>query len=225
MKVVITSRTESAVEQTAEEFAALGIEVCPVTADLSEDTGIDLLFSRVLDSFAAVDVLVNNAADLRRFRVEDLPAGILKYQLDANIKAPHECSTRAAEIMKKNGGGSIVNITSVGGLRAHFRGLPYDVCKGAMDSMTRAMALDLCEYGVRVNSVAPGWTYNKGLVPDGSDPRGLGRRIPLGRQGTPLEIGNAVAFLASDDASYIVGQIFYVDGGITSMLGTPEQHL
>ena len=127
--------------------------------------------------------------------------------------------------MKENGGGSIVNITSVGGLRAHFRGVPYDVCKGAMDSMTRTMANDLCEFGIRVNSVAPGSTYNRGLMPVEPGNTKHDRHIPLRRQGTPLDIGNAVAFLSSEDASYIIGQIVYVDGGMTTMLGTPELHL
>ena len=92
--------------------------------------------------------------------------------------------------------------------------------------MTRAMALDLCRYGIRVNAVAPGMTYNRGLMPEeNTDKHARIGRIPLNRIGTPLDIGSAVAFLASGDASYIIGQILYVDGGITSMLGTPEQPL
>jgi NAD(P)-dependent dehydrogenase (short-subunit alcohol dehydrogenase family) len=225
MRVVVTSRSADAVSSAAEDLESLGIEVCAIAADLSTKEGIESLFRATIDTFGTIDVLVNNAADLRRYRTENLPEGIVDYQLDANIRAPFKCSVRASNIMKKDRGGSIVNITSVGGLRAHFRGLPYDVCKGAMDSMTRTMAIDLCEYGIRVNSVAPGSTYNKGLIPD-SAPDGRHRSgIPLDRQGTPLDIGNAVAFLSSEDASYIIGQIIYVDGGITSMLGTPQQHL
>ena len=99
------------------------------------------------------------------------------------------------------------------------------MCKGALDSMTRAMATDLCEFGIRVNAVGPGATYNKGLIPPSEQPHRLASRVPLKRVGTPLEIGNAVAFLSSDDASYIIGQILYVDGGITTALGTPDQPL
>ena len=225
MKVVITSRSADVVEATAEEFRAIGIDVCAVAADLSEDAGIDLLFRRTLDAFGRIDILVNNAADLRRYRVGDEPDGVVEYQLNANVRAPYVCSVRASEIMKGHGGGSIVNITSVGGMRAHFRGLPYDVCKGAMDSMTKSMAIDLCDYGIRVNAVGPGATYNKGLVPEKPGELPNAGRIPLKRRATPVEIGNAVAFLSSDDAAYIIGQILYVDGGITTMLGTPEQHL
>ncbi len=225
MKVVITSRTADVVERTADEFRAIGIDVCAVTADLSEEAGIDLLFRRTVDAFGCIDVLVNNAADLRRYRVGEVPDGMLDYQLDANVRAPYVCSVRASEIMKEHKGGSIINITSVGGLRAHFRGLPYDLCKGAMDSMTKAMAIDLCDFKIRVNAVGPGATYNKGLVPENTEKDPNAGRLPLHRRATPLEIGHAVAFLSSDDAAYIIGQILYVDGGITTMLGTPEQHL
>lgn len=226
MKVVVTSRTESAVEQATIELESLGAQVCPVVADLSNDEGIELLFSRVIDRWKTVDVLVNNAADLRRHYMEDITPELVDYQLSANIRGPYLCSARASELMKQASGGSIIHISSVGGLRAHFRGLPYDISKGALDAMTRAMALDLCRYGIRVNAVAPGMTYNRGLMPDentNKHPRIA--LIPANRIGTPQDIGSAVAFLASDDASYIIGQVLYVDGGITAMLGTPEQPL
>jgi NAD(P)-dependent dehydrogenase (short-subunit alcohol dehydrogenase family) len=224
MNVVITSRTAETVEATAEEFRSVGIPVSQVAADLSTDEGIDAVFKATLDAFGTVDVLVNNAADLRRFRLADMPEGLADYQLLANIRAPYECSVRASEIMKRDQKpGSIVNISSVGGLRGHFRGLPYDVSKGAMDSMTKSMALDLCDFGIRVNAVAPGATINKSLVDEGNASPSRLARIPLRRLGTPLEMGAATAFLCSDDAAYIIGQVIYVDGGITTMLGTPEQ--
>ena len=226
MKIVVTSRTAAAVEQTAGELSSFGAEVCPVVADMSTDEGIDTLFDKTKDAFGTVDVLVNNAADLRRLFMEDISTELVDYQYAANIRGPYICSARAAEIMKEKAEGSIIHITSVGGLRAHFRGLPYDISKGALDSMTRAMALDLCRYGIRVNAVAPGMTYNRGLMPDeNTDKHERIGRIPINRIGTPLDIGAAIAFLASKDASYIIGQILYVDGGITSMLGTPEQPL
>ena len=110
----------------------------------------------------------------------------------------------------------------MGGLRAHWRGLPYDVTKGALDAMTPAMALELAQFGIRVNAIAPGATLTERSGPRVSE---VSKWIPAGRFGTPLDIGAAVAFLASEDASYIIGQILYVDGGITVQLGTPEQPL
>jgi 3-oxoacyl-[acyl-carrier protein] reductase len=121
--------------------------------------------------------------------------------------------------MRDSNGGNIVQISSVGGLRAHWRGLPYDVTKGAIDAMTRAMALELARYGIRVNGVAPGATRTE-RTPPPDHPRGqiVAQRVPMGRYGTILEIGAVVAFLASPEASYMTGQILYVDGGLTSQL-------
>ena len=128
--------------------------------------------------------------------------------------------------MSAAGGGSIIQISSVGGLRAHWRGLPYDLTKGALDAMTRAMAIDLAEYGIRVNAVAPGFTIRYRTETACEDlRRKYVPRIPLHRAGTPLDIGAAVAFLASDEASYITGQILYVDGGITAQLSPKEAEL
>ena len=226
MKVVVTSRTAETVEATTEELRSVGIDVAPVAADLSTDEGIESVFATTLDTFGTIDVLVNNAADLRRYRVEEMPEGLADYQLQANIRPPYECSVRAVDIMKRDGhGGSIINITSVGGLRAHFRGLPYDISKGAMDSLTKAMAIDVCEYGIRVNAVGPGATINMGLTDDGVSYTRKTEHIPMQRRGTPLEMGAAVAFLASEDASYMIGQILYVDGGLTTMIGTVQHPL
>ena len=114
--------------------------------------------------------------------------------------------------MKDHGGGCIINISSAGGLRAH-RGLAgYDASKGAIDSLTRSMALDLAPLGIRVNAVAPGQIRNV--------PREAGG-IPLGRSGTPEDVAAMVAFLASDAAAYITGQVIYVDGGLTAQLSPP----
>jgi NAD(P)-dependent dehydrogenase (short-subunit alcohol dehydrogenase family) len=97
--------------------------------------------------------------------------------------------------------------------------LPYDATKGAIDAMTRAMALELAEYGIRVNAVAPGATHtDRSPDPESEHAGWIRRRVPLGRFGSTVEIGNAVAFLASEDAGYITGQVLYVDGGVTAQL-------
>jgi NAD(P)-dependent dehydrogenase (short-subunit alcohol dehydrogenase family) len=117
-----------------------------------------------------------------------------------------------------------VHISSVGGLRAHHPGLPYDATKGALDSMTRVMGIELIQHGIRVNAIAPGAIYTeKRRPPDDPRMQAYLKLIPSNRLGTPLEIGAAVAFLASDDAEYIIGQTIYVDGGITSQL-SPAQY-
>jgi NAD(P)-dependent dehydrogenase (short-subunit alcohol dehydrogenase family) len=226
MKVVVNSRTPGAVEATAAEMRALEVDVLAVPADVGRTAGVDRLFDQALRAFGTVDLLVNNAADVSRDHFFDVDESLLDSQLASNIRGPYMCAYRAAEVMREVGHGNIVHISSVGGLRAHWSGLPYDVTKGAIDAMTRAMALELAAYGIRVNAVAPGATRTE-RTPSPEHPRvqATSRRVPLGRFGLPLEIGAAVAFLASPDASYITGQVIYVDGGITAQLSPPDQPL
>jgi NAD(P)-dependent dehydrogenase (short-subunit alcohol dehydrogenase family) len=173
----------------------------------------------LLDRFGTLDLLVNNAADLRRSRMAGDHMALLDTQIAVNVRAPYVCAQKAAEIMLPKKRGSIVNISSVGGLRAHWAGLPYDMTKGALDAMTRAMALDLGRDGIRINAVAPGAIRVEKTPPaDHPGIQALDQRIPLLRMGDIQEIASVVAFLASSEASYLTGQILYVDGGITTQL-------
>lgn len=224
VKVVINGRTAETVETTTAELRALGAEVLAVPANVGQDEGIQALFEETLRAFGTVDLLVNNAASLRRRHFFEADRALLDLALGDNIRGPYLCSYRAAEVMRESGHGNIVHISSVGGLRAHWRGLPYDITKGAIDAMTRAMALELAVYGIRVNAVAPGATRTE-RTPPPEDPRAqvVAERVPMGRYGTTLDIGAAVAFLASSDASYITGQVLYVDGGLTAQLSPHEK--
>jgi len=204
MKVVINSRTPEAVQATTEMLKSLGATAIGVAADLSGTAGVRELFSRTLDAFGTVDLLVNNAANLKRRHFFEVDEALLDNELATNIRGPYLCAYYAAQEMRDAGhGGSIVNISSV---------------------MTRAMALELAQYDIRVNAVAPGATLTE-RWPDPSSPRmqEVAARIPLGRFGRGIEIGAAVAFLASSDAAYITGQVLYVDGGITAQLSPPGQ--
>jgi NAD(P)-dependent dehydrogenase (short-subunit alcohol dehydrogenase family) len=224
MRVVLHGVDQEEVQQTTREFESLGVECVGVTSDFANDDAVENLFEATLARYDRLDLLVNNAADLRRTDFYNADASLLDHQLAVNIRAPYLCALRAAAIMRPAQRGSIVNISSVGGIRAHWRGLPYDVTKGAIDAMTRAMALDLAREGIRINAVAPGAIHREGIAqPTEARLQALAERIPMARLGTPLEIGAMVAFLASDDASYITGQVFYVDGGVTAQLSPPGQ--
>ncbi len=223
MRVVITSRTPETVDRTAGELRALGAEALPVVGDVGRSEDIARLFAQTLEAFGTVDLLVNNAAELRRPGFFQTDEALLEQALAANVRGPYLCSQRAAEIMRERGRGSIIHISSVGGLRAHLPGTIYDATKGALDSLTRGMAIELASLGIRVNAVAPGATATERWHPDNPRVQAVAGRIPLGRFGTPLEIGGAVAFLASSEAAYITGQVIYVDGGLTAQLSPPGQ--
>jgi NAD(P)-dependent dehydrogenase (short-subunit alcohol dehydrogenase family) len=227
MTVIINGRSVDRIKTTVTQFRDLGVEVLGVPADMGSSNDINTLIETTYHHYGSVDLLVNNAAIIQRAVFFDVTEELLDSELAANIRGPYLCAHRAAEIMRDTQrAGNIIHISSVGGLRAHWRGLPYDVTKGALDAMTRAMALELAEYNIRVNAIAPGAILTE-RRPALDDPRMLAvkHRIPLKRFGTGLEIGAVTAFLASDDASYITGQIIYVDGGITSQLSPPGQDI
>ena len=226
MKIVVNSRTASDVERTTRELCALGADAIGVASDQAVTADVDRLFDETLRAFGTVDLLVNNAADLSRGHFFEVDEAWVDRDLAANIKGPYMCAYRAAEIMREKRSGTIIHVSSVGGLRAHWSGLPYDVTKGALDAMTRAMAIELAPFGIRVNCLAPGATYTEGWgPPDAPWIKEVAQRIPLGRLGTPLEMAGTVAFLASPDASYIIGQVIYVDAGITAQLSPPGQDI
>lgn len=224
MRLLLADVDEGALKEAVTNLDGPGTPHETFVGDLSQPGDIAALFEHATSSLGGVDLLVNNAADLGRKRLLDDHEALLDLQLATNVRGPYVCSQRAAAIMREAGRGSIVHISSVGGVQAHYRGLPYDVTKGAIDAMTRAMAIDLGGYGVRVNAVAPGVTFTYRTEPYKDSPRYLAAlgKIPLQRSGTIFDIAAAVAFLASDDASYITGQVLYVDGGLTAQLAPPE---
>ena len=224
MHIIIHGKEEAEVTDTVREFQSLGVNTLGVCTDFGKPDGVDQLFAAIRQHKSELHVLVNNAADLRRSEFNDTTVEMLDYQLEVNIRAPYLCSMQGVSMMQQGQSGVIINISSVGGLRAHWRGLPYDMTKGALESMTRAMALNLARDGIRVNAIAPGAIRGRRTPPpDNETVQAICARIPLGRLGSDLEIGAAVAFLASEDAEYITGQVMYIDGGVMAQLSPPGQ--
>jgi 3-oxoacyl-[acyl-carrier protein] reductase len=224
MRVIINDRDKDAAEATAGELRSHGADVRAIIADLASTAEINRLVDQTVKELGTVDLLVNNAGLLPRGAMDRIEESFWDLEFAVNVKAPFLLSQRAAATMKKSGGGAIVHISSVGGLRAHFQGLPYNATKGAVDAMTRAMGIELAEQGIRVNSIAPGAIHTERRKPiDDPAVQAAAQLIPARRLGLPLEIGAVVAFLASDDSRYIIGQTIYVDGGITAQL-SPSQY-
>jgi 3-oxoacyl-[acyl-carrier protein] reductase len=235
MEVVAADVDGPALDGAVTELARLITDeaaIVGVVGDLSRVAEIDRLFAEVAER-GVPHLLVNNAAHLGRRRVLDEHQDLLDLQLATNVAGPYVCAQRAAAAMTaptgpggSAAGGVIVNVSSVGATRAHHQGLPYDVTKGAIEAMTRAMAVDLGPLGVRVNAVAPGVTRTERTRRPEDDPDVIevAERIPIGRWGSVDDLAAAVAFLASDDASYITGHSLTVDGGISAQLSPRGPH-
>ena len=226
MSIIIHGAKEDEVSLTTGALQELGVNAIGITNNFSEPDAVSQLFEEISQHFDHIDLLVNNAADLYSTDVAGATVERLDYQLAVNLRSPYLCSLQAAALMRPLKRGNIINISSVGAQRAHLPGLPYDMTKGGINAMTRAMAIDLARDGIRVNAIAPGATRSYRTPPD-EDPKIQAKvaRIPMARLGTALEIGAAVAFLASEDAAYVTGHILSVDGGITAQLNPPGQHI
>lgn len=224
MRVALADRDTLELQTTLADFQAAGAAVAPLPVDLAEPGAPERLISGTLEAFGRLDVLVNNAADLRRKDLREVDEAFYDYQLAVNLRAPFFLTKLAAQAMIDAGhGGSIIYISSVGGLRAHWRGLPYDLTKSALDSLARVTALEVARDGIRVNAVGPGATQREFTPAETERTRAVAGRIPLGRMARALEVAAVVAFLASPDASYITGQTIYVDGGLSAQLHPPGQ--
>lgn len=212
-QVVVADVNSAAAEGVAAAIAAAGGTALAVTVDVALDEQVRAMFDAAVAAFATVDVLVNNAALVKTERhvLEADPAWWQRI-IDVNLSGAFLCSLLAARIMARRGIGSIINMSSGGATRAHRGNVAYDAAKGGIEAMTRAMALDLGPYGVRVNALVPGSIDTSGLPAEVK--RARGENIPLSRVGEPAEMAGPAVFLASDDASYVTGHTLAVDGGM-----------
>ena len=195
------------------EEAAVAVGGIAVAADVSSKTSVDGMFDFVLSEYGHVDVLVNNAGDIyaaRHFLEGD--EAWWDHVLGVNLKGAYLCSQRAAIAMARRGSGVIINMSSGGATRAHRGNVAYDASKGGIEAMTRAMALDLAPYGVRVNAIVPGLIRTYDVTDEVAAERGA--VVPMGRLGTPEDLAGPTVFLATDDARYITGTCLVVDGGV-----------
>src|SRR5258707_3035241 len=207
-RVVVNDLDEARANETAHAIAgALGI-----AADVAVKAQVNAMFDRVEAEFGPVDVLVNNAGNIhaaRHFLEGD--EAWWDQLLGVNLKGAFLCSHRAAPAMVRRHSGVILNMSSGGATRAHRGNVAYDASKGGIEAMTRAMALDLAPYGVRVNAIVPGLIRTYDISEEAAVERG--KVVPMGRLGSPEDLAGPTLFLASEDARYVTGICLPVDGG------------
>ncbi len=211
-------------------LSALSNAVDSVVADISKAADAETAVRATVDRFGGVDILVNNAGIQTFGDPLTTTEEVWDKTMNVNLKGHWLMSKYAIPEMLKRGKGSIVNVASVQGLASQRNVVAYSTSKHAMIGLTRSMAVDMASRHVRVNCVCPG-TVNtpmiQGIIELDSDPERLrkilDRMHPLGRIAQPSEIGEVVAFLASDRASFMTGSIVVVDGGlIIPLAGSPE---
>ena len=225
--VVLNDRDEARLRQAEQAVQALGARVLAVRADVSLAAGAAHLFERTRDAFGTVDVLVNNAAwasPIAHFL--EMTEEFWDTVLTVNLKSMFLCSQRAARLMaEQRKPGSIVNISTYGAARAQREMAAYDAAKGGVEGATRAMALDLAPWRIRVNAVGPGPVVTPSFLAVFDTPEKVERMrsaVPLERLGEPADIAGAALYFASDDAAWVTGQVLYVDGGALAQLRPPS---
>ena len=212
-KVVVADINGEGASATSDEINAAGGTSIAVTTDVSDETSVDALFEKAISEYGTVDILVNNAgliSPMKHFLIGD--KAWWDRIIGVNLTGTFLCSLAAAKIMAKKGAGCIINLSSGGATKSHRCFVAYDATKGGIEAMSRAMALDLGPYGIRVNILVPGSIDTTGIDEEGRKLRGT--NIPLGRIGESDDMAGAAVFLASSDASYITGQAIVVDGGM-----------
>lgn len=202
-------------EEALEEIKSAGGNGMIIRADMKDGGAVDAMFELVIKEYGRIDILVNNAGITRDNLILKMTEEEFDEVIDTNLKGVFYCMKRASKIMLKQKGGRIINLSSVSGVAGNAGQVNYCASKAGVIGMTKALARELSSRGITVNAVAPGYiaTEMTDRLPD-KIKEGMLMQIPLRRMGNAGEVAEAICFLASDNASYITGQVIMVDGGL-----------
>lgn len=222
-KVLCVDVNSATVRETAHSIQQAGGIADAVTVDVSDRLQVDAFVARCVELYGRIDVLVNNAGVNIPGVFHEVSDEAIDKTLNVNIKGPMYGSRAAIPHMLRQGGGSIVNISSVNGLVSEPFLAAYSASKGAVVMLTRGIALDYAKQGIRCNAICPGWVDTPINYAHAEMLGGLEKVYstiesfqPIGRPGKPREIAHLALFLASDEASFITGSIIAADGGMTA---------
>jgi dihydroanticapsin dehydrogenase len=223
--VVVAERNEAHGREVAQGIIGRGGRALFVQADVASEPSIQAMVAAAEKAFGRIDILVNNAAV---FVLKGIDASVEEWReiLDVNVVGPALCAKHCVPVMRRGGGGSIVNLASISSVIAQSQMVTYNATKAAIANMTRCMAMDLADDNIRVNAVGPGavWTQiverltsEAGMDRKAADADpGWGGAHLLKRIAEPREIAFPILFLASDEASFVTGSLLMVDGGYTA---------
>ncbi len=217
-RLALASRKQEALDGVAEEIRKTGGECLAMACHVGKPDQIKIFIDKVVETYGSVDILVNNAATNPYFGpIIDASEEAWNKTLDVNLKGPFLMTQAAARIMMQKGGGSIINVSSVGAFKANPMQGIYGVTKAGMVNMTKTFAQELALVNIRVNAICPGLTntkFSEVLIETKEIYDFALQKIPVKRHAEPSEIVGAALFLASDAASYVTGSCITVDGGM-----------
>ena len=218
-KVFLLGSKKESVDNAIDKLKSINddYEVDGDYPNLCDLASVEKTFNHIVEKYGKIDILVNNAGMSAMDKIYDYKEEDFKKIIDLNVNAVFNCSRAVVNYMKENGGGVILNTSSMVSIYGQPSGCGYPASKFAVNGLTKSLARELGKDNIRVNAVAPGVTLTDMMknVPD-SVIEPIIKEIPLGRIGTPEDIANAFLFLASDMASYITGVILSVDGAARS---------
>jgi len=214
-KVAIIDSDKERLETVKKEMGNESKEVMVIPCDITKSSNVKEMMDQVRKRFGRIDILVNNAGIIRRGTIETVTEEDWDRVIEVNLKGTFNCCKAVAGIMKQQGYGKIINVSSIAGKMGDITSAPgYGPSKAGIDALTKTLARQLAQYGINVNSVAP-HAIETEMSAQWSEERRkeIIASIPLGRLGKPEDVANAVLFLASDEASFITGEILDVNGG------------
>lgn len=216
-RVVLSSRKQEAVDAVAESFRSDGLDATGIAANIGNIDEIQILVEKTVDTFGGLDIIINNAAANPVYGpLQNTEESAFDKIIDVNLKGPFELCKRAYPVMQQRGGGSIIHISSIGGLKPETGIGIYSVSKAAIINLTKAMAQDWGSDNIRVNAICPGLIktrFSEALWSNPATHEHFVSHLPLGRIGEPDDIAGLAVYLASDASAYCTGGVYVVDGG------------
>lgn len=218
-KVVISARKQESLEEAAEEIRADGGDVLPVVAHNGDKIALQALVAAACDAYGQVDILVNNAATNPHFgTLLEAEDSLWQKTIEVNIMGNLWLTQAVVPVMRQHGGGKIINITSVNGLRPGAMQGIYSMTKAAIISLTRTLAMELADDHIQVNAIAPGLARTKfasAIWSDESLAEAVINRTPQRRIGEPGDFAGLALYLAAPASDFATGEVFVIDGGLS----------